>query len=81
MPPTTHRRQLIGTVMSDKMTKTVVVRVTRIVTHPKYHKQFTLSQRFKAHDEASAYHPGDRVVIEETRPLSAGKRWRVIKKL
>lgn len=73
-------RQLTGTVVSDKMTKTVVVRVERTVTHPKYKKQFTMSRRFSAHDEQGLYHTGDRVIIEETRPLSATKRWRVIRK-
>lgn len=76
---TPRRRQLIGTVVSDKMTKTVVVRVTRIVSHPKYGKQYTMSNRFVAHDENDTYHTGDRVVIEETRPLSATKRWRVLR--
>lgn len=74
-------RQLTGTVVSDKMTKTVVVRVERTVTHPKYGKQFTVSRRFSAHDAKGEYHMGDRVVIEETRPLSATKRWRVIRKI
>ena len=81
MPTTAKHRQLIGTVVSDKMTKTVVVRIERTVTHPKYKKQFMVSNRFSAHDEQGQYHTGDRVVIEETRPLSATKRWRVIKKL
>ena len=81
MPTTAKRRQLIGIVVSDKMTKTVVVRVDRTGSHPKYHKQFTVSQRFPAHDEKRQYHLGDRVVIEETRPLSATKRWRVVKKV
>lgn len=77
---TAKRRQLIGTVVSDKMTKTVVVRVDRTETHPKYGKQYTVSQRFTAHDAQGQYHTGDRVVIEETRPLSATKRWRVLSK-
>jgi len=76
-----QRRQLIGTVVSDKMTKTVVVVVNRTVSHPKYGKQYTRSTRLSAHDENGQYHTGDRVVIEETRPLSRTKRWRVIKKL
>lgn len=80
MPTTTARRQLIGIVVSDKMAKTVIVRVDRTVSHPKYHKQFTVSRRFSAHDEQRQYHLGDRVVIEETRPLSATKRWRVVTK-
>lgn len=78
---TTHRRQLTGIVVSDKMQKTVVVRVERTVTHPKYGKQYVVSNRFTAHDEHGTYHTGDAVLIEETRPLSATKRWRVVKKL
>lgn len=81
MPSIAKHRQLTGTVVSDKMTKTVVVRVDRIVSHPKYHKQYTVSTRLAAHDPQGLYHVGDRVMIEETRPLSATKRWKVIKKL
>jgi small subunit ribosomal protein S17 len=77
----TNRRRLEGTVVSDKMTKTVVVRVDRMKTHPKYLKQFVVSRRFKAHDEAGAYHVGDYVIIEETRPLARDKNWRVIGKV
>ncbi len=78
---TARRRQLIGTVVSDKMTKTVVVKIQRTVSHPKYGKQYAVSKRFAAHDEQGQYHVGDEVVIEETRPLSATKRWRVIRKV
>ncbi len=77
----TKHRKLTGTIMSDKMDKTVVVRVDRVVTHPRYHKQYQVSTRFKAHDEKNEYHTGDRVVIEETRPYSREKRWRVIRKV
>lgn len=81
--PTKHinHRKLTGTVMSDKMAKTVVVRVDRVVTHPRYRKQYQVSTRFKAHDEKNEYHVGDRVVIEETRPYSREKRFRVIRKV
>jgi small subunit ribosomal protein S17 len=75
-----QRRQLTGIIVSDKMTKTVVVRVERTVTHPMYKKQFTVSRRFTAHSATGEFHTGDKVVIEETRPLSATKRWRVIRK-
>lgn len=81
---TTHhpkRRKLIGIVVSDKMEKTVVVRVDRVKTHPSYGKHYHVSRTVKAHDERNEYHLGDRVVIEETRPLSAEKRWRVLRKL
>lgn len=79
--PTPHRRQLTGIVVSDKPQKTVIVRVSRTVSHPKYGKQYTVSRRLAAHDERNAYHLGEAVLIEETRPLSATKRWRVVKKL
>ena len=78
--PTTQRRKLIGTVVSTKMTKTVVVRVDRVLTHPKYGKQYTVSKRYAAHTEKPDYIVGDRVVMEETRPLSATKHWRVLRK-
>ena len=78
---TTARRRLQGTVVSDKMQKTVVVKIDRMKTHPKYRKQYVVSSRFKAHDEEGAYKVGDEVVIEETRPLSKEKRWRVVSKI
>lgn len=81
MATPTHRRQLTGTVVSDKMTKTVIVRVDRTISHPLYGKRYTASSRFTAHVEPNIVKTGDRVLIEETRPLSATKRWRVIKKL
>lgn len=70
-------RKLKGTVISDKMTKTVVVRVDTLKRHPKYQKFYRVSKRFKAHDEKSEYHAGDIVIITETRPISKDKRWRV----
>lgn len=76
----THHRKLEGVVVSDKMQKTVVVEVSELRMHQKYHKQYRVSRRFKAHDEERAYHTGDHVIIEETRPLSREKRWRVIGK-
>ena len=73
------RRQLIGTVVSAQKTpKTVVVRVDRTVIHPKYGKRTIVSRKFMAHDEAMTVKEGDTVTIEETRPLSARKRWRVV---
>lgn len=71
------RAQKIGTVSSDKMTKTVVVNVDRQVMHPKYRRYVRRRTKFMAHDEMGAG-IGDKVRIEETRPLSARKRWRVI---
>ncbi|MEZ5344118.1 MAG: 30S ribosomal protein S17 [Pyrinomonadaceae bacterium] len=67
----------MGIVFSDKMTKTVVVRVERVVKHPLYHKYMKRRKKFMAHDELGAG-MGDRVRIVETRPLSARKRWRVV---
>ncbi len=74
------KRKLEGVVTSDKMTKTVVVTVTRLVLHPKYLKHYKVSKNFKAHDENNEYKVGDKVVIEETRPISKDKRWKVILK-
>ncbi len=74
-------RKLEGIVVSDKMKKTVVVAVGRLKMHPKYQKYFKVTKRFKAHDENNEFHVGDKVVIQETKPLSKEKRWVVIKKL
>ena len=65
-------------VVSDKMTKTRVVVIERVYRHPRYERVITRAKRPKAHDEANASKVGDRVLIEETRPLSKDKRWRVI---
>jgi small subunit ribosomal protein S17 len=75
------KRQFTGTVVSDKMTKTVVVKVERTILHPKYNKRFKRSTKMKAHDEKGEYHVGDAVIIEECRPLSRDKRWRVVGKV
>ena len=72
-----HRVQKVGTVSSDKMQKTVVVRVDRLVLHPKYRRYVRRTSKFMAHDDLGAT-TGDRVRIVETRPLSAKKRWRVV---
>lgn len=72
-----NRVQKVGIVSSDKMQKTVVVRVDRQVLHMKYRRYVRRTTRFKAHDELGAT-VGDRVRIVETRPLSAQKRWRVV---
>jgi small subunit ribosomal protein S17 len=72
-----HRAQRIGVVTSDKMTKTVVVRVDRLIKHPKYRRYVRRKKQFMAHDELGAT-TGDKVRIVETRPLSARKRWRVV---
>jgi small subunit ribosomal protein S17 len=75
------RRTLEGTVVSDKMDKTVVVRVERQFQHPTYKKYVVRSTKFMAHDETNDCHVGDRVRIVEHRPLSRLKRWRVQSKL
>ena len=71
------RKTKIGTVMSDRMDKTVVVRVERLVPHPVYKKYVKRRTTYKAHDETNEYRVGDRVEIVETRPLSKEKRWKV----
>ena len=72
-----NRVQKVGTVSSDKMQKTVIVRVDRQVLHPKYRRYVRRTSKFMAHDDLGAT-TGDRVRIVETRPLSAKKRWRVV---
>jgi small subunit ribosomal protein S17 len=72
-----HRSEKVGTVASDKMQKTVVVRVDRLVRHTKYRRYVRKTSKFMAHDELGST-VGDKVRIVETRPLSARKRWRVV---
>ncbi|HWP64528.1 MAG TPA: 30S ribosomal protein S17 [Candidatus Limnocylindria bacterium] len=72
-----RRKRREGVVVSDKMDKTVVVEVERLVRHPTYHKFLRQRRRYKAHDEKNQCRVGDRVRIIETRPLSAQKRWTV----
>ncbi len=74
------KRKLEGVVVSDKMNKTRVVAVNRLKIHPRYKKYYKVTARFKAHDENNEYKIGDKVVIEETKPLSKEKRWRIISK-
>ncbi|HNS45428.1 MAG TPA: 30S ribosomal protein S17 [Alphaproteobacteria bacterium] len=71
------RKKRVGTVVSNKMEKTVVVEVRRSLLHPVYKTVVVRWKRFKAHDERNECNIGDRVRIEETRPLSKTKRWRV----
>jgi small subunit ribosomal protein S17 len=68
-------KTLTGVVSSDRGDKTIVVTVTTRKTHPLYKKQYTSSKKFMAHDEKNEAHIGDKVIIEETRPLSARKRY------
>ena len=72
-----HRKTQIGVVVSDKMDKTVVVKVDRIVKHPVYNKYIKRSAKYKVHDKDNSCKAGDRVLIVEMRPLSKDKRWQV----
>jgi small subunit ribosomal protein S17 len=73
-----HRKERVGEVISNKMTKTIVVRVERRFPHPRYKKVVTGYSKFYAHDEKSEAKVGDRVRIRETRPLSKMKNWRLV---
>lgn len=73
-----RRKVRQGTVVSDAMDKTVVVSVERQFAHPLYGKRVTRRKKYQAHDERNEYRTGDLVAIEETRPLSKRKRWRVV---
>ena len=75
------KRKLKGTVVSDKMNKTRVVAIERMKKHPKYQKYYKITARFKAHDENNEYKIGDQIIIEETKPLSKDKRWRIVGKI
>lgn len=74
-------RRFRGTVVSDKMDKTIVVKVESVRNHPTYGKKYSVSCRYKVHDPKNEYKIDDYVMFEECRPLSKDKRWRVIKKL
>ena len=74
----TKRKTKVGRVVSDKMDKTIVVSVERLARHPLYKRVIRLTTKFKAHDELNDAHTGDTVLIEESRPLSATKRWRLV---
>jgi small subunit ribosomal protein S17 len=73
-----NRKERVGEVISAKMAKTIVVRVERRFPHPKFRKIVTAYSKFYAHDEKGEAKPGDKVLIQETRPLSKLKRWRLI---
>jgi small subunit ribosomal protein S17 len=73
-----NRKERVGEVISAKMAKTIVVRVERRFPHPQFRKVVTAYTKFYAHDEKSEARPGDRVRIQETRPLSKLKRWRLV---
>jgi len=71
------KRQVVGTVVSDKMDKTVIVQVERLVKHQLYKKYIRRRSKFSAHDERNSCRTGDKVLISESRPLSRTKKWRV----
>ncbi len=78
MEQTAKKKTRVGVVASNKMDKTVVVTVERIVPHPKYRKFIRRRNRFSAHDPENQCNVGDRVLIQESRPLSKSKRWVVV---
>ena len=76
--PAKKKQELVGTVSSNKMMKTVIVKVDNMVRHEKYKKIIRRTSKFMAHNELDGINIGDKVRIESTRPLSAHKRWRVV---
>jgi len=77
----TKGRLLKGIITSDKMDKTVVVLVNRYKEHPKYKKRYKVSKKYKADDPKNEYKVGDKIIIQETRPISKDKKWKVVKKI
>lgn len=73
-----HVQKFQGVVVSDKMAKTIVVKIDRKVAHPKYKKSFIVSKKYKVHDENKKYKVGDTVAFVGCRPMSKDKKWRVI---
>ena len=78
LPGATRRKTMVGRVVSDKMDKTIVVAVQRLARHRVYKRVLRLTSKFKAHDEDNTARVGDRVRIEESRPMSREKRWRLV---
>jgi small subunit ribosomal protein S17 len=76
--PEVISRKFSGVVVSDKNAKTILVKVETIKVHPKYKKRYTVSRKYKVHDETNKYKIGDKVSFVECRPLSRDKRWRVL---
>ena len=75
------KKQLKGKIISTRMQKTVVVRVERTKEHPKYKRRFRVHKNYKAHVSEGEYKKGDLVIIEETKPISKDKKWKLVKKL
>lgn len=74
---TVIKKRFQGVVVTDQMDKTIVVEVDRVKVHPKYFKRYTVSRKYKVHDEKNQYKVGDKVIFVECRPMSKDKRWRV----
>ena len=72
------KRKFNGVVVSDKMDKTIVVKVSYVKVHPKYNKRYFVSKKYKVHDEKNKFKEGDKVTFMNCRPLSKDKRWRVL---
>jgi small subunit ribosomal protein S17 len=81
MDTISQKQQMKGQVISDKMDKTVVVKVDIKKRHPKYKKSYTVSRKFKAHDENNEFRVGDKVLIEAIRPISKEKKFKVLSKV
>ena len=75
------KKQLQGEVVSDKMQKTIVVRVEKCVYHPKYKKRYLKSKKYKVCDNKEQYKAGDKIIIEECKPISKNKKWKVAEKI
>lgn len=75
------KRSIVGQIVSDKMDKTRIVLITEVRRHPIYGKTYKYSHKIKAHDEENTFKTGDEVEIEETRPISRDKAWRIIRKI
>jgi len=75
------RRKLTGKIVSDKMTKTVIVEVDSVKVHPKYHKRYTVTKKYPAHNDLDGLKIGDKVIIEESRPYSKTVNWKVVSKI
>lgn len=76
-----NKKILKGTVVSNKMQKTVVVAITSLKEHPKYKRRYRMTKRYKAHNEKGEYQIGDIVIMQECKPMSKDKKWKVIKKV
>ncbi len=76
-----RKGKMTGIVVSDKMDKTIVVKIEKIKQHPLYLRRYRIHKKYKAHDEKNEYKIGDKVVIKECRPISKDKKWKAIRKI